>query len=138
MKKAKRQTNNFINHLFAVYNVPRIPVYVHWHHDSVTCNNTDGFGVFCFGAEEKPCIHIACHQIKKTGALSTVAHEFVHYLQYLHGWDMDNDEELERAAEYYGAGLMGQWLINKKDKHIRIDGILKVWEKCPEEKENES
>lgn len=132
MKKAKTQVNNFVNHLFAAYNVPRIPVYIHWHYNSVVNEHGQGgFGCFFWGTDEKPCIHIACKQIGKTGALSTFAHEFVHYLQYLHGWDMD-DDECERAAEYYGAGLMGQWLVNKKDKGIRIDGLMKAWERCPE------
>ena len=138
MKKAKKQINNFINHLFGVYRVPRIPVYIHWYHDSLVSEKAYGFGLFCYGTEEKPCIHIACKKTKKTGALGTFAHEFVHYLQYLHGWDLNNDEESECAAEYYGAGLMGQWLINKKDKNIRIDGLMKAWERCPEVKGNEN
>lgn len=133
MKKAKTQVINFTNYLFSVYNVPRIPVYIHWWHTSVVSENGQcGFGLFCWGNDGKPCIHVACKAIGKSGALYTVAHEFVHYLQYLHGWDINNDEESERAAEYYGASLIGQWLINKKDKNIRIDGLLKAWEKCPE------
>lgn len=136
MKKAKRHLQNFVNHLFGIYKVPRIPVYIHWHHPSVV--NADGlcgFGVFCYGDDEKPCIHIACEKIGKNGAHSVFAHEFVHYLQYLHGFDMDNVEESERAADYFGAALYGQWIISKTDKQTRIDGLLNAWEKAPEHEE---
>lgn len=133
MKKAKRRVDDFVNHLFGIYKVPRIPVYIHWYHHSVVdANGHYGFGVFCYDDDEKPCIHVACKQIKTTQALFTVAHEFVHYLQYLHGWIPDNGKESELAAEHFGAGLLGQWLVNNKDKHLRIDGLLRVWEKCPE------
>lgn len=130
MNKAKRQVNKFVNHLFGMYRVPRIPVYVHWHHPSVVSKDgMCGFGVFCFGGDEKPCIHVGGKTIGKTGVLSVIAHEFVHYLQYLHGWDLDNDEESERAAEHYGDGLLGQWLINHKDKESCIDGLFNAWDK---------
>lgn len=130
MNKAKRQVNKFINHLFGVYDVPRIPVYLHWHNNSVVTEQGEcAFAVFCFGGDKEPCIHVGCKQIGKTGVLYTVSHEFVHYLQYLHGWNLNNDEESERAAEYWSAGLMRQWLINHKDKENRIDGLLKAWEK---------
>jgi hypothetical protein len=128
MKKAKSHVNNFVNYLFAMYKVPRIPVYIHWHHNAVVnAEGRYGFGVFCWGGDERPCIHVAGKQLGKTGVLHTFAHEFVHYLQYLHGWDVDNGEESEQAAEYYGQALTNQWLINKKSKSIRIDGLLEAW-----------
>lgn len=134
MVKAKRKVRRFVDYLFARYNVPRIPVYFHWYHDTVI--NAEGkvdFGVFCSGDDEKPCIHVSCKTVKTYGALQTLAHEFVHYLQYLHGWTINNDEKSEAAAEYYGAGLVGQWLINKKDKALKIDGLLEVWRDPPSE-----
>ena len=130
MRKAKRQANKFVNHLFGLYQVPRIPVYIHWHYPSVVARDgMCGFGVFCFGGDEKPCIHVAGKLIGKTGVLSVIAHEFVHYLQYLHGWDLNNDEESERAAELFGACLMGQWLANRNGDEERIDGLFKAWKK---------
>lgn len=132
MKRAKRKVNRFVNYLFARYNVPRIPVYFHWHHTTVINKEGQvGFGVLCYGDDDTPCIHVSCKTVKTTGALFTFAHEFVHYLQYLHGWAINNDEKSEAAAEYYGAGLVGQWLVNKNDKKIRIDGLLEVWKEAP-------
>lgn len=132
MIKSKRKVNRFVNYLFARYNVPRIPVYFHWHHTTVINKEGKvGFGVFCSGGDEQPCIHVSCKTVRTTGALFTFAHEFVHYLQYLHGWTINNDEKSEAAAEYYGAGLVGQWLVNKKDKEVRVDGLLEVWKEAP-------
>lgn len=132
MNKSKRKVNKFVNYLFARYNVPRIPVYFHWHHTTViNAEGKVGFGVFCSGGDEPPCIHVSCKTVKTNGVLYTFAHEFVHYLQYLHGWTINNDEKSEAAAEYYGTGLVGQWLVNKKDKACRIDGLLEVWRDPP-------
>lgn len=132
MKRAKRKVNRFVNYLFARYNVPRIPVYFHWHHTTVANKEGQvGFGVFSYGDDDTPCIHVSCKTVKTTGALFTFAHEFVHYLQYLHGWVINNDEKSEVAAEYYGAGLVGQWLVNKNGKKTRIDGLLEVWKEAP-------
>lgn len=132
MKKSKRKLNRFVDYLFARYNVPRIPVYFHWHHTTViNAEGKVGFGVFCSGGDEPPCIHVSCKTVKTTGALYTFAHEFVHYLQYMHGWTINNDEKSEAAAEYYGPALVSQWLVNKKDKARRIDGLLEVWRDPP-------
>lgn len=132
MKKSKRKVTRFVDYLFARYDVPRIPVYFHWHHTTViNAEGKVGFGVFCSGGDKPPCIHVSCKTAKTTGALYIFAHEFVHYLQYLHGWTINNDERSEAAAEYYGTGLVGQWLVNKKDKTSRIDGLLEVWRDPP-------
>lgn len=134
MIKAKRKVRRFVDYLFARYNVPRIPVYFHWYHDTViNAEGKVGFGVFCSGGDEQPCIHVSCKTVKTYGALYTFAHEFVHYLQYLHGWTINNDEKSEAAAEYYGAGLLGQWLTNKESKIHRIDGVLQIWQDPPPE-----
>lgn len=128
MNKAKKQAKKFVNYLFEKYKVPRIPVYIHWYHNSVYNEKGEyGFGVFCWGGGEEPCIHVAGKVIGKTGVLGVIAHEFVHYLQYLHEFDFEKKTESERAAEHFGDGLLGQWLINKKDKEIRIDGTLEAW-----------
>ena len=131
MNKAKRQTKNFINYLFSWYNVKKIPVYIHWHYPSLI--DPDGmmaFGVFMYSkepGEEKPCIHVAGKQIGCSGVCSVIAHEFTHYLQWAHGRDMDDNEQIEADAEYCGAGLWGQYITNKKDKKMRIDGRLSAW-----------
>lgn len=136
MKKSKRHVSKFINHLFATYNVLRIPVYLHWHNDSVITDDMCGFGVFCCGDGENPFIHVACKRIGKTGVLYVIAHEFVHYLQYLHGFDMGNETASELSAEKFGQALLGQWLINKKDKQIRIEGTLEAWKEWRANDEN--
>jgi hypothetical protein len=131
MNKAKRQVKRFINYLFGLYHAPRIPVYVHWHHPSVVDpNGKAAFGVFCYGygtEDENQCIHVAGKKIGCGGVCSVIAHEFTHYLQWLHGRDMNDDKQIEEDAEYCGAGLWGQYITNKKDKHIRIDGTLPAW-----------
>lgn len=127
MRRAKRQVNGFINYLFAKYNVPRIPVYVHWHHDTlIGANNDLAFGVFWYD-EHRQEIHVAGKRAKKSGVMQCIAHEFTHYLQWLHHRDM-SDDRVEADAEYHGAGLLGQYLINKKDKHRRVDGTASIWE----------
>ena len=134
MNKAKRHARNFINHLFGTYQVPRIPVYIHWRYNTVINNDDEHvFGLFCYDdGDNPPCIHVAGRQIGNTGVMSVIAHEFVHYLQHLHGRDMDNVQQVEADADYFGAGLFGKFLINKKDKHMRIDGTLKAWEERTE------
>lgn len=131
MNKAKRNAKNFVNYLFGTYRVPKIPIYIHWHHPSIVDPvGNAAFGVFCYGYEpgkENPCIHVAGGKIGCGGVCSVIAHEFVHYLQWLHKRDMEDNEQIEADAEYCGAGLWGQYLVNKKDKHIRIDGCLSAW-----------
>jgi hypothetical protein len=40
---------------------------------------------------------------------------------------MDNIASIEEDAEYMGSGLYGQFITNKKDKKMRIDGCLSAW-----------
>lgn len=131
MNKAKRQARDFINYLFGVYNVPRIPVEIKWHHPSlIDPSGKAAFGIFCYDkepGEENPIIYIAGRKIGCAGVCSCIAHEFTHYLQWLHGRDMDDNAQIESDAEYCGSGIWGQYLTNKKDKHIRIDGRLSIW-----------
>lgn len=124
MKKAKSHAKAFTDHLFSVYNLPHIPVYIHWYHPSVVARNgICGFGVYSYGGDgEKPCIHIAGSKIKKTGVLSAIAHEFVHYAQHINGRNMD-DESVENDAEYYAPALMGIYLLNRYENQpiIKLD-----------------
>ena len=136
MKKNKRFVQRFISHLFGMYNVPKIPIYVHYGYPS--CIDPDGnvaFGVYCYPKDGKgeTCIHIA-GEIGTTGIISCIAHEFVHHMQRINGRDMDDVESIERDAEYWGAGLMGQWLINKtKRREQRCFGIFPIWEHAPKD-----
>lgn len=131
MNKAKRKALNFINYLFSAYNVPRIPVEIKWNYPSlIDPEGKAAFGIFCYGKEpgdENPIIYIAGKKIGCGGVCSCIAHEFVHYLQWLHKRDMDDVTQIEADAEYCGAGIWGQYLVNKKDKNIRIDGHLSIW-----------
>ena len=128
MRRSKRRINKFINHLFGVYNVPRIPVYIHWYYDSIVVDNEACFGVFHFDDNGKCCIHAAASQIKTSKLHEVIAHEFCHYMQWLKKRDMD-DVQIEDDAEYWAAGLYGQWLINKKKIGEHCYGRTDVWEK---------
>ena len=46
MRRAKRHINGFINHLFGMYKVPRIPVCVTYGYQVVATPNGMGFGVY--------------------------------------------------------------------------------------------
>lgn len=117
MKKAKTHALNFINHLFGVYNLPRIPVHIHWNHTHlIGADNKYALGVYCYWDNgETPCIHVAGSGIGKTGVLSVIAHEFVHYAQHVSGRDM-GDDSVEHDAQYYGSALMGCYLLNRYEK----------------------
>ena len=56
MRRSKRRINSFINHLFGVYNVPRIPVYIHWYYDSIIVGDEACFGVFQSDDNGKCCL----------------------------------------------------------------------------------
>lgn len=128
MRRSKRWITNFINHLFGVYNVPRIPVYIHWYHDSIIVDDEACFGVFCSDDNGKCCIHAAAAQIKTSKLHEVIAHEFCHYLQWIKNRDMD-DPQTENDAEYWAAGLYGQWLINKRKKNEHCYGVANIWER---------
>ena len=128
MRRSKRRITSFINHLFGVYNVPRIPVYIHWYHDSIIVGDEAYFGVFHSDDNGKYCIHTAASQIKTSKLHEVIAHEFCHYLQFLKNRDMD-DPQIEDDAEYWAAGLYGQWLINKRKKNEHCYGVANIWER---------
>lgn len=131
MRRSKRRIKKFVDHLFGVYQVPRIPVYIHWYYDVICTETGTAFGVFV--NDKNPCIHVAAKQIKTSKLHEVIAHEFTHYLQYLKKRDFDNEESIENDAEYWAAGLYGQWLINKKKKGEHCYGMADIWESKPKE-----
>ena len=128
MKKAKRHLNGFINHLFGVYAVPRIPVIIHWGYDVVQTPTGVGFGVYSENTDgSEPAIHIAAGKLGTRIAMQVIAHEFCHYLQHLKGRSWD-DVNIETDADYWSEALVNQYIINKKSKNVRIDGVAPIWE----------
>lgn len=135
MRRSKRRIKKFVDHLFGVYHVPRIPVYIHWYYDSIVVDDEACFGVFHFDDIDgncKCCIHAAASQIKTSKLHEVIAHEFCHYMQWLKKRGVD-DVQIEDDAEYWAAGLYGQWLINKKKKGEHCYGIADIWESKPKE-----
>ena len=133
MNKKKRFVKRFVDHLFGVYNAPRIPIHIHYGYPSLA----DPAGNFCFGTYvyedgELGCIHVA-GDVGTTALMNIIAHEFVHYVQRGHGRDMNDTEAIERDAEYWSAGLMGQWLINKKKRGEHCYGVARIWDRKPKE-----
>ena len=115
MKKSKNKVRRFINYLYRAYAVPRIPIHVHWHAPAlVNAEGTFFFGVLCYGENYPTEIHVAGKAIKTKGVLSTIAHEFSHYLQYLSGRDMDDTEQIELDADMCGSVLLENWLRGKE------------------------
>ena len=133
MNKKKRFIKRYINHLFGIYNAPRIPIHIHYGYPSLV----DPAGNFCFGTYvyedgKLGYIHVA-GDVGTTTLMSLIAHEFVHYVQRRHGRDMNAIEAIERDAEYWSVGLMGQWLINKKRRGEHCYGVAKIWTEKPKE-----
>lgn len=122
MTKAKRKVEHFVNHLFTLYHVPRIPVYIHWHHSSLVDDQGNyGFGALYFGDPAHPCIHIAGKVLGKTDIMRVFAHEFGHYLQYLYGQDFD-----EEVAEKYAKVIMRACKFNRKHLvFVRFNKFIK-------------
>ena len=115
MKKSKNKVRRFINYLYRAYDVPRIPIHVHWHAPVlVNAEGTFFFGVLCYGENYQTEIHVAGKAIKTKGVLSTIAHEFSHYLQYLSGRDMDDTEQIELDADMCGEALLENWMRGKE------------------------
>lgn len=123
MKKSKNKVRRFINYLYSVYDVPRIPIHVHWYYPALVTEECKFcFGVLFYGENYPTEIHVAGKAIKTKGVLSTISHEFVHYLQYLNGRDMDDTEQIERDAEMYGEALLLDWLYGYPKEYK-----LKAW-----------
>ena len=131
MVKKKRIINRFINSLFCEYRVPRIPVHIHWGYGYLVDEHGDEFFGICVekGGQAK-CIHVAPNDLSLSLTMNVVAHEFVHYLQFLHGRDM-SDAQVEKDAESWANVLCGKWIINHKiapktGEHCY--GIAPIWE----------
>lgn len=119
MKKSKNKVRRFINYLYSEYDVPRIPIHVHWHSPALVTDQCKFcFGVLFYGENYPAEIHVAGKALKTKGVLSTIAHEFVHYLQYLSGLDMDDTEQIEIDADLYGAELLENWMRQVKQSAI--------------------
>ena len=129
MKKAKRDINRFINYLFATYDVPRIPVHVMYGYETIATPNGYGFGLYTEDADGSNArIYVGYGKLGKSTTMHCIAHEFVHYMQSLHGREMNNSEENEVDAEYWANALLNQFLINRKSKKMHIDGVAEIWE----------
>lgn len=119
MKKSKNKVRRFINYLYSEYDVPRIPIHVHWHSPALVTDQCKFcFGVLFYGENYPAEIHVAGKALKTKGVLSTIAHEFVHYLQYLSGLDMDDTEQIEIDADLYGSELLENWMRQVKQSAI--------------------
>lgn len=134
MKKSKRIVKEFINFLYREYDVPKIPIHVHWYAKSIVVGDHPCFGV-CITYDNEPEkneIHAVAGTKYGTGsALRIISHEFVHYLQYLNGkFEKENTEEVEDIAEENGQALVCKFIQNhKKTGGIVVDGVIKAWEK---------
>lgn len=130
MNKNKRFVQRFINYLFGVYRVPTIPVYI--------CYGDKEFNIgskkhLCgFYAGNKKCIYVA-GKIGTTKIIGVIAHEFVHYLQDIHGRDMTNTAEIESDADYWSRALFAQWIINKTVRNKHCYGVYPIWERAPKD-----
>lgn len=123
MKKSNNKVRNFINYLYSEYDVPRIPIHVHWHSPALVTDQCKFcFGVLFYGENCPAEIHVAGKAIKTKGVLSTIAHEFVHYLQYLSGQDMDDTEQIELDADMCGSVLLENWLRQRKRDSMEQEG----------------
>ena len=51
MKKSKNKVRRFINYLYREYDVPRIPIHVHWHSPALVTDQSNSALEFCFMAK---------------------------------------------------------------------------------------
>ena len=80
-----------------------------------------------------PCIYVGCGKLGKGVTMECIAHEFVHYLQSLHGRGWNDIENAEIDAEYWAQALFNQYKINKKSTRMRVIGVGNIWEGKPKE-----
>lgn len=125
MKKKKRIVRHFTNWLFAEYQVPRIPVRVMYDCDAIIDGETKCYGFFGEG-NGKRGILVAAKRIGTTKCLFVVAHEFVHYMQFLNGRNMGETEIIEEDAYIFEVPLVGKFLNNRKKGNPKITGVLNV------------
>ena len=125
MKKKKRIVRHFTNWLFSEYQVPRIPVRVMYKCDAIIDGEAECYGYFGTDNGER-VILIAAKRIGTTKCLFTIAHEFVHYIQFLNGRNMSETEIVEADAYFFEAPLVGKFLNNRKKGNPKITGVLDV------------
>lgn len=125
MKKKKRIVRHFVNQLFGEYKIPKIPVRVMYDCDAIIDNGEKYCGYF--GEDNgETVILVAAKRIGTTKCLFMVAHEFVHYMQFLNGRNMDEKEIIEEDAYFFAAPLVGKFLNNRKKGRQKITGTIDV------------
>ena len=125
MKKKKRIVRHFTNWLFAEYQVPRIPVKVMYRCDTIVDGGKKCNGYFGWDNGEM-VILVAAKRLGLTKCLFVIAHEFVHYFQYLNCRNMDETEIVEEDAYFFEVPLVGKFLNNRKKGNPKITGVLNV------------
>ena len=125
MKKKTRIIRHFTNWLFSEYEVPRIPVRVMYDCDAIIDNGAECYGYFGEDNGER-VILVAAKRLGTTKCLFVIAHEFVHYMQFLNGRNMSETEIIEEDAYTFEVPLVGKFLNNRKIGSEKITGVLDV------------
>lgn len=125
MKKKKRIVRHFTNWLFSEYEVPRIPVRVMYDCDALIDDGVKCYGYFGYD-NGKRVILVAAKRLGTTKCLFVIAHEFVHYMQFLNGRNMSATEIIEEDAYTFEVPLVGKFLNNRKRGSEKITGVLDV------------
>ena len=125
MNKKKRFIDGFTNWLFSEYKVPRIPVRVMHRCEAIVDGDEKCQGYFGDDNGETVII-VAAKKLGMTKCLFVIAHEFVHYVQYLNHRNMEEKEIIEEDAYYYEVPLVGKYLWNKRKKGSKITGVLDI------------
>lgn len=125
MKKKKRIVRHFVNHLFGEYKIPKIPVRVMYDCDAIIDDGVKCYGYF--GSDDgEIVILVAAKRIGTTKCLFVVAHEFVHYMQFLNGRNMREKKIIEEDAYFFEVPLVGTFLNNRKKGCQKITGTIDV------------
>lgn len=107
--KKKREVNRLINYLFTKYRVKKIPIKIHWKHSAISAEAEMAFGMFRWYDNGDAEIHVAGKGIGKAGVIELIAHEFVHYMQWINKKEM-SEEEAEKGAIL----IKEEWVARKK------------------------
>lgn len=126
MNKKRSVVNHFTNWLFAEYGVPRIPVRVMYKCDAIIDDGERCYGYFGYDNGEEHVILVAAKRIGLTKCLFVIAHEFVHYMQYLNNRNMEEKEIIEEDAYFFETVLVGKFLNNMKKMGPKITKVIDV------------